>query len=45
MYIGCRWLREFEGANVRLTLCIADLLDFESLPETINGCDGVIDMR
>nr|XP_043616729.1 cinnamoyl-CoA reductase 1-like [Erigeron canadensis] len=34
-------LRELEGAKERLTLCKADLLDFESLREAINGCDGV----
>ncbi|KAA8541988.1 hypothetical protein F0562_023140 [Nyssa sinensis] len=34
-------LRELEGANERLTLCKADLLDFESLREAINGCEGV----
>ncbi|CAL5444198.1 unnamed protein product [Camellia sinensis] len=34
-------LRELEGANERLTLCRADLLDFESLRKAINGCDGV----
>lgn len=34
-------LRELEGANERLTLCKADLLDFESLREAITGCDGV----
>ncbi|CAL5444206.1 cinnamoyl-CoA reductase 1-like [Camellia sinensis] len=34
-------LRELEGAKERLTLCRADLLDFESLREAINGCDGV----
>ncbi|XP_016649097.1 PREDICTED: cinnamoyl-CoA reductase 1-like isoform X2 [Prunus mume] len=34
-------LRELEGAQDRLTLRKADLLDFESLKEAINGCDGV----
>ncbi|KAK2973151.1 hypothetical protein RJ640_021364 [Escallonia rubra] len=34
-------LRELEGAKERLTLCRADLLDYESLREAINGCDGV----
>lgn len=34
-------LRELEGAKERLTLCKADLLDFESLREAIIGCDGV----
>ncbi|XP_018502518.2 cinnamoyl-CoA reductase 1-like isoform X2 [Pyrus x bretschneideri] len=34
-------LRELEGAAERLTLCRADLLDYESLKEAINGCDGV----
>ncbi|CAH2040386.1 unnamed protein product [Thlaspi arvense] len=34
-------LRDLEGAKERLTLCKADLLDFESLREAINGCDGV----
>ncbi|GJV02091.1 cinnamoyl-CoA reductase 1-like protein [Tanacetum coccineum] len=34
-------LRELEGATERLTLCKADLLDFESLREAIIGCDGV----
>lgn len=34
-------LRELEGAKERLTLFKADLLDFESLREAINGCDGV----
>ncbi|CAI9113882.1 OLC1v1014577C1 [Oldenlandia corymbosa var. corymbosa] len=34
-------LRELEGAKERLTLCKADLLDYESLREAINGCDGV----
>ncbi|XP_068304533.1 cinnamoyl-CoA reductase 1-like [Pyrus communis] len=34
-------LRELEGAAERLTLCGADLLDYESLKEAINGCDGV----
>ncbi|CAK9186826.1 unnamed protein product [Ilex paraguariensis] len=34
-------LRELEGAKERLTLCKADLLDYGSLREAINGCDGV----
>ncbi|KAJ0536822.1 putative cinnamoyl-CoA reductase [Helianthus annuus] len=34
-------LRELEGAKERLALYKADLLDFESLREAINGCDGV----
>jgi len=34
-------LRELEGAEERLTLCKADLLDFESLKLAINGCHGV----
>lgn len=34
-------LRELEGANERLTLCRADLLDYQGLKEAINGCDGV----
>ncbi|XP_052176744.1 cinnamoyl-CoA reductase 1-like [Diospyros lotus] len=34
-------LRELEGAKERLILCKADLLDYESLREAINGCDGV----
>ncbi|XP_074347760.1 cinnamoyl-CoA reductase 1-like [Apium graveolens] len=34
-------LRELEGAKDRLTLCIADLLDYESLCNAISGCDGV----
>ncbi|EEF35054.1 cinnamoyl-CoA reductase 1 isoform X1 [Ricinus communis] len=34
-------LRELEGANERLTLCRADLLDFQSLRDAIMGCDGV----
>ncbi|CAK7336295.1 unnamed protein product [Dovyalis caffra] len=34
-------LRELEGAEERLTLCKADLLDYESLKEAIQGCDGV----
>lgn len=34
-------LRELEGAKERLTLCRADLLDYQSLREAINGCDGV----
>lgn len=35
-------LRGLEGAEERLRLHRADLLDFESLREAINGCDGVI---
>ena len=34
-------LMELEGAQERLTLCKADLLDYESLQEAIQGCDGV----
>ncbi|KAK8575842.1 hypothetical protein V6N13_032847 [Hibiscus sabdariffa] len=34
-------LRELEGANQRLTLHRADLLDYQSLMEAINGCVGV----
>lgn len=34
-------LKELEGAKERLTLCKADLLDFEGLRHAINGCDGV----
>ncbi|GLT38280.1 hypothetical protein SLA2020_125380 [Shorea laevis] len=34
-------LRELEGAKERLTLCRADLLDYEGLKDAINGCDGV----
>ncbi|KAM1114065.1 cinnamoyl-CoA reductase 1-like [Malus sylvestris] len=34
-------LRELEGATERLSLFKADLLDYESLKEAINGCDGV----
>ncbi|KAJ8553611.1 hypothetical protein K7X08_024289 [Anisodus acutangulus] len=34
-------LRELEGAKERLTLCRADLLDYQSLKEAIYGCDGV----
>lgn len=34
-------LRELEGAEERLRLCRADLLDLQSLREAINGCDGV----
>lgn len=34
-------LRQLEGAAERLRLYRADLLDFESLREAINGCDGV----
>ncbi|KAL6495816.1 NADPH-cytochrome p450 reductase [Orobanche gracilis] len=34
-------LRELEGAYERLILCKADLNDYDSLREAINGCDGV----
>ncbi|GFQ02793.1 cinnamoyl-coa reductase 1 [Phtheirospermum japonicum] len=34
-------LRELEGADERLILYKADLTDYESLREAINGCDGV----
>lgn len=34
-------LRELEGAKERLILCKADLLDYESLKEAVNGCQGV----
>ncbi|XP_022841510.1 cinnamoyl-CoA reductase 1-like [Olea europaea var. sylvestris] len=34
-------LRELEGANERLILCRAELNDYGSLREAINGCDGV----
>ncbi|XP_019168784.1 PREDICTED: cinnamoyl-CoA reductase 1-like [Ipomoea nil] len=34
-------LMELEGAKERLTLCKADLLDYKSLHEAIDGCDGV----
>lgn len=34
-------LRELEGAKERLTLHSADLLDYEALCATIDGCDGV----
>ncbi|KAM2016554.1 hypothetical protein ACFX16_046954 [Malus domestica] len=34
-------LRELEGPTERLSLFKADLLDYESLKEAINGCDGV----
>ncbi|KAK4765412.1 hypothetical protein SAY86_026502 [Trapa natans] len=34
-------LRELQGAEERLRLCRADLLDLDSLREAINGCDGV----
>lgn len=34
-------LRALEGADERLILCKADLNDYESLREAINGCDGV----
>ncbi|KAL5722064.1 cinnamoyl-CoA reductase [Ranunculus cassubicifolius] len=34
-------LRELTGANERLILCKADLLDYESLREAIKGCDGI----
>ncbi|KAK1393332.1 Cinnamoyl-CoA reductase [Heracleum sosnowskyi] len=34
-------LRELQGAKERLILCKADMLDYKSLCEAINGCDGV----
>ncbi|XP_058067625.1 cinnamoyl-CoA reductase 1-like [Magnolia sinica] len=34
-------LKALEGADQRLILCKADLLDLESLRGAINGCDGV----
>lgn len=34
-------LRELEGAEERLSLYKADLLDLESLKAAIDGCDGV----
>ncbi|PIN05982.1 Flavonol reductase/cinnamoyl-CoA reductase [Handroanthus impetiginosus] len=34
-------LRELDGAEERLILCKANLNDYESLCEAINGCDGV----
>ncbi|CAM8929968.1 unnamed protein product [Rhodiola kirilowii] len=34
-------LRQLEGADERLILCKADLLDYESLFQAINGCEGV----
>ncbi|CAI0473818.1 unnamed protein product [Linum tenue] len=34
-------LRALEGAEERLTLCKADLLDYQSLREAISGCQGV----
>ncbi|CAI0420765.1 unnamed protein product [Linum tenue] len=34
-------LRALEGADERLTLCKADLLDYQSLREAISGCQGV----
>nr|QHJ91607.1 cinnamoyl-CoA reductase 10 [Cucumis sativus] len=34
-------LKELDGAEQRLTLYGADLLDFESLKAAVNGCDGV----
>lgn len=34
-------LRELDGAKERLTLYRGDLLDYQSLREAINGCDGV----
>jgi len=34
-------LRQFEGAKERLILCKADLLDYNSLLDAFNGCDGV----
>ncbi|XP_019167237.1 PREDICTED: cinnamoyl-CoA reductase 1-like isoform X2 [Ipomoea nil] len=35
------YLKKLEGANERLTLWKADLLDYKSMGEAINGCDGV----
>ncbi|KAL9250951.1 Cinnamoyl-CoA reductase 1-like protein [Drosera capensis] len=34
-------LREMEGAKERLTLCKADLMEYESLKAAIAGCHGV----
>ncbi|KAJ4951198.1 hypothetical protein NE237_028030 [Protea cynaroides] len=34
-------LKELEGAEERLILCKADLLDYESLRNAIEGCQGV----
>ncbi|ERN18655.1 hypothetical protein AMTRI_Chr12g272940 [Amborella trichopoda] len=34
-------LRSLEGADQRLILCRADLMDYESLFEAIKGCQGV----
>lgn len=34
-------LWELEGAKERLSLHRADLLDYQSLREAIDGCDGV----
>ncbi|WCJ40392.1 NAD(P)-binding Rossmann-fold superfamily protein [Euphorbia peplus] len=34
-------LRSLDGAKERLTLCRADLLDFQSLRDAISGCHGV----
>nr|GMD30606.1 cinnamoyl-CoA reductase 1-like [Ipomoea batatas] len=34
-------LKQLEGASERLTLWKADLLDYQSLRQAINGCDGV----
>ncbi|KAK4395405.1 Cinnamoyl-CoA reductase 1 [Sesamum angolense] len=34
-------LKELEGAEERLILCRADLNDYQSLRDAINGCDGV----
>ncbi|XP_042519017.1 cinnamoyl-CoA reductase 1-like [Macadamia integrifolia] len=34
-------LKELEGAKERLILCKADLLDYESLRNAIEGCQGV----
>ncbi|KAI3919136.1 hypothetical protein MKW98_016689 [Papaver atlanticum] len=34
-------LRDLEGAKDRLILCKADLLDYGSLLDAINGCEGV----
>ncbi|RWR75463.1 cinnamoyl-CoA reductase [Cinnamomum micranthum f. kanehirae] len=35
------YLKALQGADQRLILCKADLLDFDSLRDAINGCDGV----
>lgn len=34
-------LKELKGAKDRLILCKADLQDYESLCQAINGCEGV----